>query len=368
MGCCNVNAEYNGQYAQLALLVVGGSGPTLLGRDWLSQIRLDWHQIHHVHSASLQALLARYPVVFQEGLGTLQGYQAKILVEPGAVPRFNTARSVPYALRDKVDQELQRLQDQGILEPVETAEWAAPIVVVLKKDKSSVRICGDFRVTVNPVSKLDRYPIPKPEDQFAKLANGKQFSTLDLSHAYQQIPLEAESRKYVVINTHKGLFRYTRLPFGISSATGIFQRVMESLLLVIDGVVVYLDDILVTGSTALEEVLRRLERAGLRAKKSKCAFMRPSVSYLGHKIDAEGLHPLDDRVRAIKDAPTPTSVSGLKSYLGMLSYYNKFLPSLSSRLYPLHRLLRKDTPKDSPIESVHRLQETPALVELSHAF
>ena len=188
--------------------------------------------------------------MFQEGLGTLQGYQAKILVEPGAVPRFNPAKSVPYALRDKVDQELQRLQDQGILEPVETAEWAAPIVVVLRKDRLSVRICGDFRVTVNPVSKLDRYPIRS----------------------------EAESRKYVVINTHKGLFRYTRLPFGISSATGIFQHVMESLLLVIDGVVVYLDDILVTGSTeeahmrALEEVLRRLER---KAKKSKCAFMRP---------------------------------------------------------------------------------------------
>ena len=95
VGCCNVNIEYNGQSAQLPLLVVGGSGPTLLGRDWLSQIRLDWHQIHLVHSVSLLA-------VFQGGLGTLQGYKAKILVEPGAVPRFNPARSVPYALRDKV--------------------------------------------------------------------------------------------------------------------------------------------------------------------------------------------------------------------------------------------------------------------------
>ena len=152
------------------------------------------------------------------------------------------------------------------------------------------------------------------------------------------------------MNTHKGLFQYTRLPFGISSATGIFQRVIESLLQGIDGVVVYLDDILVTGSTEeahlkeLEEVLRRLEQAGLRVKQSKCAFMRPSVCYLGHRIDAEGLHPLDDRVRAIRDAPTPTSVSELKSYLGMLSYYNKFLPNLSSLLHPLHRLWRKDVP------------------------
>ena len=272
VGCCNVNVVYNGQSAQLPLLVVGGSGPTLLGRDWMSQIRLAWHQIHHVHSASLQALLARYSAVFQDGLGTLQGYQAKILVESGAVPKFNPARSVPYALRDKVDQELQRLQNVGILEPVETAEWAAPIVAVLKRDKTSVRICGDFSLTVNPVSRLDRYPIPKPEDLFAKLANGKQFSTLDLTHAYQQIPLEVESRKYVVINTHCGLFQYTRLPFGISSATGIFKRVIESLLQDIDGVVVYLDDILVTGNSeethlrALEEVLRRLERAGLKVK------------------------------------------------------------------------------------------------------
>ena len=348
VGCCNVNIDYNGQSAQLPLLVVGGSGPTLLGRDWLSQIRLDWHQIHHVHSASLQALLARYPAVFQDGLGKLQGYQAKILVEPNSVPKFNPARSVPYALRDKVDRELQRLQDEGILEPVETAEWAAPIVTVLKRDKSSIRICGDFSVTVNPVSKLERYPIPKPEDLFAKLANGKRFSTLDLSHAYQQVPLEVESRKYVVVNTHRGLFQYTRLPFGISSATGIFQRVMENLLQGIEGIVVYLDNILVTGRSqedhlrALEEVLRHLERAGLR--QSKCTFLRPSVTYLGHKIDAEGLHPLDDRIRAIKDAPTPTSVPKLKSYLGMLSYYNKFLPNLSSVLHPLHRLLRKDTP------------------------
>ena len=223
VGCCKVNAECNGQSAQLSLLIVGGFGPTLLGRHWLSQIQLDWHQIHHVDSPSLQALLARYPAVFRDSLGTLQGFQAKILVEPGVTPRFNPARSVPYALRDKVDKELQRLQDQGILEPVETAEWAAPIVVILKKDKSSVRICGDFSVMVNPVSKLDRYPIPKPEDLFAKLANGKQFSTLNLSHTYQQIPLDPESRKYVVVNTHKGLFQYTRLPFGISSATGIFQ-------------------------------------------------------------------------------------------------------------------------------------------------
>ena len=151
-----------------------------------------------------------------------------------------------------------------------------------------------------------------------------------------------------MINTHRGLFRYTRLPFGISSAPGIFQRVIESILQGIDGVVVYLDDILITGASkeahlkTLDEVLSRLDRAGLRVKKSKCEFMKSSVTYLGHRIDANGLHPLPDRVRAVKEAPTPTSVSKLKSYLGMLTYYSKFLPNLSTLLHPLYQLLRKD--------------------------
>ena len=160
--------------------------------------------------------------MFQDGLGTLQGYKAKILVDPGAVPRFNPARSVLYALRDKVDQELQRLQNEEILEPVETAEWAAPIVAVLKRDKSSILICSDFSVTVNPVSKLDRYPIPKSEDLFAKLANGKQFSKLDQSRLSTNFPgsrtQKVRRRQYsqgslsVNETTLRDLLRYRNIP------------------------------------------------------------------------------------------------------------------------------------------------------------
>ena len=181
-------------------------------------------------------------------------------------------------------------------------------------------------MTVNPVAKLDRYPIPKVDDLVATLGKGKLFTKLDLRHAYQQLLLEDDSKKYVVINTSKGLFRYTRLPYGISSAPGIFQREMEHLFQGIPNVVVYLDDILIAGEDEqshlriLDKVLARLAESGLRVKQDKCVFMAPSVSFLGYQIDADGIHPLKDKVEAIEAAPTPTNVTELKSYLGILTY------------------------------------------------
>ena len=130
-----------------------------------------------------------------------------------------------------MNKELDRLVDQYILTPVQFADWATPIVPVLKKSgKQSVRICGDFKRTVNQASKVDKYPIPKIEDLFTSLAGGKAFTTLDMSQAYQQLLLDEPSKKLVVINTPRGLFQYNRLPFGIASAPGIFQRDMDSLL------------------------------------------------------------------------------------------------------------------------------------------
>lgn len=350
LGAAVVTVTYKEKVNKLPLVVVATSGPNLLGRGWLSKLEMDWRVLHQMTQTSCQRLcdvLEVHGTVFKEELGTLQGAKAKIYVDDNTNPRFFKPRSVPYAMKPKVEAELERLLKEKIIEPVQFSNWAAPIVPVLKPD-GSVRICGDYKLTVNRVSKLEQYPIPKIEDLFAILAGGERFTKLDMSHAYQQVVLDEGSKEYVTINTHKGLFRYNRLPFGVSSAPAIFQRTMEGLLQGIPNVAIYLDDILVTGSTekehlqSLTTVLSRLEAAGLRLKRSKCTFLEKEVVFLGHKIDATGLHPVQDKVRAIQQAPAPKNVTELKAYLGLLNYYNKFLPRVSTLLTALYVLLRKD--------------------------
>ena len=150
MGSMEVEVKYKSQEARLPLLVVTGEGPCLLGRDWLQQIQLDWREIHSLQQDPLDAILHQHEKLFQEGLGTMQGYKARFLVDDKVKPKFCKARPVPYAMRALVEQELDRLTKEGIIEPVQFAEWAAPIVPVLKSDKKSVRICGDFKLTIKP--------------------------------------------------------------------------------------------------------------------------------------------------------------------------------------------------------------------------
>ena len=348
LGEATVEVSYADQEPKmLSLAVVAGSGPSLLGRNWLQHFVLEWQKVKTVCLAndSLQKLLHDYSDVFRDELGTITPFKAQLVVSSSAVPRFHRPRPVAYALRPRIDQELDRLEKAGVLQRVTHSDWAAPIVTVPKRD-GQVRVCGDYKVTVNPMLDVDQYPLPRPEDLFASLAGGKYFSTLDLSHAYNQLVLDNDSRKYLTINTHRGLYQYHRLPFGVASAPSIFQKAMDTILQGMEGVICYLDDILVSGKTEEEhltnlgKVLQRLQEHGIRAKRAKRTFLKTSVQYLGHIIDADGLHATEEKLDAIVHAPAPKNVHELRSFLGLLNYYGRFIPNLSSLLHPLNHLLR----------------------------
>ena len=368
--------EHNA-HDNLSLFVVQGNGPSLLGRSWLQRIRLNWRAlgiatVRKVPSLP-DALLHKYATVFDDGQATMHPFKATLSLKSGAEPRFHRPRPVPFALKEAVGRELDRLEELGVLERVSYSRWAAPIVPVPKKD-GQIRLCGDFKVTVNPMLEVDQYPLPKPDDLFATLAGGHKFTKLDLKQAYQQMPLDETSKDLVTINTHQGLYRFTQLPFRVASAPALFQRAMDSILQGIPRVICYIDDILISGSSEenhlsnLEEVLKQLQHHGVKLRAAKCAFLQDSVEFLGHTIDNKGLHTSTRKVEAVQKAPTPKNQQELRSFLGLVHYYGKFLPNLSTLLHPLNELLKagqrwKWTPQCEQAfkEAKQRLTEAPVL-------
>ena len=350
-GTLNMRVTYGSQKKKLVLVVVAGDGPSLLGRNWLKYLRLDWSNIFAVRTARMSLvdnLLEKHKPLFSDELGSVEPFTASLQIQPDATPRFFKPRPVPYAIKEAVSQEISRLEEQGIISPVSYSQWAAPIVVVPKKD-GRFRLCGDYKVTVNQALDIEEYPLPTPEELFSTLSGGKVFSKLDLSQAYLQIPVDESSKPYLTVNTQRGLYVYNRLPFGVASAPAIFQRIMDTVLQGIGGVACYIDDILVSSpdeeshTRILQEVFNRLDKHGFRLKKEKCEFLMSSIEYLGHRVDEHGIHPLPAKVQAITKAPAPANVQQLRSFLGLVNYYGKFIPNLATRLHPLNALLSVGT-------------------------
>ena len=213
LGTMDAVVQYEQQTRELPLTVVRGDGPSLLGRDWLQQLTLNWSKINAVSKhaeRSVEYLVDKYGELFLDELGTIKSFQAELRVEPQDRPKFFKARPVTYALRLPIEEELDRLEREGIIDKVTHSEWATPVVAVPKPD-GRVRLCGDFKVTVNPSLSVDQYPLPKVDDLLATLAGGKQFTKLDLTQAYLQLALHQDSKEYCTINTYRGIYRFNRL-------------------------------------------------------------------------------------------------------------------------------------------------------------
>ena len=359
-----VKVEYSGTQKTLPLIVVKEGTSALFGRNWLMEFKLNWKNVFKVNHIStspvsqrttsssnatqpLELVLEEYNELFYGELGCYTGKPVVLNESKGA--KFCKARPVPYALQSKVEKTLLKMEKDGVIERVTSADSAAPIVIVKKKASDEVRVCGDFSVTYNAYANVETYPMPQIEDMHSALRGCTVFSVLDIKQAYHQIPIDPQSQGFLTINTHVGLFAFKRLPNGIHSGPAIFQRIMDNLLSDIPKAVCRLDDILVAGTDesdhlrTLSLVLERLLCAGFRLNKTKCKFLQESVIYLGHKIDKKGLHPTEDKLAAIHDAPRPKDVTALKSFLGLIMFYSRFMPNHSTVLAPLNRLLKKGT-------------------------
>jgi len=234
---------------------------------------------------------------------------------------------VPYAQQETLNEEIQDMEDRGVIEP-SISPWSAPIVMVKKKD-GSMRLCIDYR-KLNDVTRTDPYPIPLIHETLDKLGKAKWFCALDLASVYWQMQMAPDSKEKTAFTVPgKGRYEFNRMPFGLKNAPATFQRTMEIVLRELDGKIcfVYLDDIIIFGETKeevlrnLEKILERLEEVGLKIKLSKCSFLKQEVKYLGHIVTGDGIRPNPDKLKAIKEYPVPKTVKEIRGFIGLVGYY-----------------------------------------------
>ena len=241
----------------------------------------------------------------------------------------------------------ERMESYNVITKVtKPTEWCSPMTVVLKKN-GNVRLCVDLR-QLNRSVKRERFVLPTLQDIASKLNNAKIFSTLDAASGYHQLMLDDDSAELTTFMMPFSRYMYKRLPFGITSASEIFQRKMSEILEGKDGIAVYQDDVIVTGSNLkehdqrLNKVFHAVHKVGLKLNIKKCVFRKEELDYLGHRFNKDGMSPAPEKVAAIKGLKSPENVSELKRILGMINYVGQYIPNLSKILQPMNSLLKKD--------------------------
>lgn len=290
-------------------------------------------------------LWTKFGHLFLPGLGLVRGVQHKVKMKTSSAPVAQKLRPLPFSVRQPVSDEIEKLLAADVIERVNASEWVSPIVAARKAD-GSIRLCVDLREP-NKAIVADNFPLPHMEELLHALNGARCFSKVDLASAYYQVVLHPDSRDLTSFITHEGLFRFKRVCFGLASAPAAFQQIMTKILGGCKGVLCYLDDIIIFGKTAsehrqnLEQVLEQIAGAGLKLNE-KCVFNTSELSFLGHRVSAEGIAPLQTKVDAIINAPAPKDAATLRSFLGLVEYYSKFVPRLAEEVEPMRRLLRKD--------------------------
>lgn len=292
---------------------------------------------------SCKQLMSEYSDVVKEGIGCIPG-EYEIKMDTSVTPVIHAPRSVPVALRQKVKEELDRMEEAGIIQKVtEPTPWVSSMVVVSKKEKDQVRICID-PTDLNKAILREHHPMNHIDDIATRLHGSKWFSTLDANMGYFQMRLTDQSSWLTTFNSPFGRYKYLRMPMGVKSSAEVFQRAIASAFQDIEGVEVVVDDILVHGATPevhnrrLRHVLERCRKMNLRLNKKKCCVGRSEVDYVGHKLTGDGLKTTTERLNAITKMQSPQDTKELEAVLGMVAYVAKFVPNLSALTAPLREL------------------------------
>jgi hypothetical protein len=256
-------------------------------------------------------------------------------------------RRIPFRQREVVDKMIQEMKDGGQIEDSHS-QWASPICLVRKKN-NEYRFCVDYRA-LNAITVRDEFPLPRIDDILDSLSGAKFFSTLDLISGYWQIKLkEGDKEKTAFRVPGGGHYQWKVLPFGLTNSPPVFMRAMTAVLagLTWDQIMVYLDDVLCVGRTfeehmeRLQAVFERLHKANLRLKLSKCHFLQPEIPFLGHIVSAEGLKPDDSKVKAVKEMSEPKDRKAVRRFIGMCTFYRRFINKFSQICRPLYELTKE---------------------------
>ncbi|UYV79612.1 hypothetical protein LAZ67_18000031, partial [Cordylochernes scorpioides] len=273
--------------------------------------------------------IKEFPEVF-EGLGQI-GNPYEIKLKPGAKSyAVHTPRRVPIPLMEKLKTRLEELERAGIIAQANVAtEWCAPTVIA-GKPNGDIRLCVDLS-RLNEHVQREVHPMPVVEHMLGQLGEARFFSKLDANSGFHQIPLSPDCQHLTTFITPFGRYKYCRMPFGISLAPEYFQRVMSIILQGMDGVMCYLDDILIFASDSkthdriLRLVLRKLKEAKVTLNKAKCVFDVPRINFLGHILDEDGIRPDPAKIEAVARMPAPTDVHGVRRFLGMVNHLGRKL-------------------------------------------